>query len=712
MSSMVHVNIEKLVKCLRSVSLFSSGKHFQSMSLPVAEAARGTLTSRLLSACLVLVSLFAVPVDAQPAKPRHERIRPEFPEINLIERQSTGKAAIDRLGSKLPDIASWYGKSADGLRRHLLSDNRVRLDSEGRMFVVEEMQAPLPVATAETQQAVMEGALSPLDQTFKLHSRPGAQRTIYLNFIGATITNTVWNVSSATINAKPYDIDGVPTSFSTTELQLIQYIWQRVAEDYAVFDVDVTTEEPPEDRLSRFDSSDQTFGTTVVITDNNGVYNCSCGGISYVGVFNSTSSYFKPAFVFYNMLGNGDEKAVAEAISHEAGHNVGLFHDGSSTSFYYFGHGTDAATAWAPIMGIGYYKPLVQFSKGEYADANNTEDDFAVAESYGLPLRADDYGNSVHAAMPLPGSNGGTIDGVIERQGDEDMFSFTAYAGSFTAAVRPANRSGNADLVLTLLNSAGVVLASSNPTNALDASFSYELTAPGSYYIKVSATGNGDPAIDGYSAYGSVGNFRLTASFQGGGTPPTPVLTVSTTSTVAPAVVTFDGSQSTAADGTGVFYYWDFGDQTGDRSGSLKTATKTYAAAGSYTVSLTVVDSKGFSATTSQTISVANLASIKAVSVSDIDLSLMVNSRGVAKAKGQIKVVDQLGQVKGRAVVYATWSGVVNRSVARRSNRYGVVKLVSPGNATSGCYTLTITGISLPGYAVDQSALPTKEICR
>jgi hypothetical protein len=25
---------------------------------------------------------------------------------------------------------------------------------------------------------------------------------------------------------------------------------------------------------------------------------CSCGGVAYIGVFNSTSPYFKPAFVF------------------------------------------------------------------------------------------------------------------------------------------------------------------------------------------------------------------------------------------------------------------------------------------------------------------------------------------------------------------------------------------------------------------------------
>ncbi|MEI8180228.1 M12 family metallo-peptidase, partial [Aestuariivirga sp.] len=363
--------------------------------------------------------------DVHAQQMTRERIRPAFPMISIPERQSGGQAAIDRLGTRLPEVAGWYGKTIDKLRDQLLSDRDVRIDGKGRMFVVEEMQAPLPGSTYGAQDNVMNGQLSPIDQTFLLHSRPGASRTIYLNFGGATITNTAWNANGNTITAKPFDIDGVPGAFSTTELQRVQYIWQRVAEDYAPFDVDVTTEAPSPDRLTRTDSNDQVFGTTVVITDNTGVYSCSCGGIAYVGVFNDTSDHYKPALVFYNMLGKGDEKAVAEAISHEAGHNMGLSHDGTSgtsSTAYYGGQGSDPVTGWAPIMGVGYYKPVVQFSKGEYATASNQEDDFAVAQSYGLPLRADDYGNSIYTASVFPGTGGGTVDGVIERSGDAAAF--------------------------------------------------------------------------------------------------------------------------------------------------------------------------------------------------------------------------------------------------------------------------------------------------
>lgn len=667
--------------------------------------------AQLFAVPLVLISVMAHGADAQTRKIIPERVRAAFPQLMFAERQLSGQAAVDRLGMRLADVAGWYGKSAEGLRRELLSDRRLRLDSKGRMFVVEEMEAPLRATGAEAQQAVAAGQLAPLDQTFLLHSRPGAARTIYLDFNGATLTGTAWNANGNTLIAKPYDIDGVPTSFSTTELQRIQLIWQRVAEDYAPFDVNVTTEAPAPEQLARTDANDQVYGTTVLITDNTGIYACNCGGVAYIGVFNDTSSYYKPALVFANNLGNGDEKAVAEAISHETGHNIGLSHDGTASAAYYTGQGSDPATSWAPIMGVGYYKTIVQFSRGEYASANNREDDFAVAQANGLPLRADDVGNTIAAAVPLPGS-GASIDGVIEQAGDVDVFSFAAAPGAFAASVTPASRSANADLVLTLLDGAGNALATSNPLNALDAALTYQITAAGTYYVQVRTTGLGDPAGTGYSNYGSVGNYRVTGTFQSGGTAPRPVLTASVTSGIAPVAVSLDASQSSDSDGTVKFYYWDFGDGTTDTTGTLQTITKTYATAGTYTVRLTVVDDMGLSTTTAQTISVAAAAPIKAVSVQDVNLTLTVSRTGAGKAKAAITVVNQAGQVMRGAIVSAVWTGVVNRSSALRSNRYGRTNFTSPTTKTAGCYTLTVTNIQLAGYTVDAAALPTQEICR
>lgn len=253
---------------------------------------------RFLLVPLAIGSFLSATLETQAQQAVRERVRPAFPQLNTGAVQSAGQAAIDRLGSRLPDIASWYGKTAAQLRNQLLSDHDVRIDAKGRMFVVEETSASQAAGTTTgTAQNVLDGQLSSLDQTFKLHSRPGANRTIYLDFVGATLINTAWNSNGNTIKAAPYDIDGSPGTFSTTEQQRIQYIWQRVAEDYAPFDVDVTTEAPSADRLTRTDSNDQIYGSTTVITNNTGVYSCQCGGIAYVGVFNDTSDFYKPALV-------------------------------------------------------------------------------------------------------------------------------------------------------------------------------------------------------------------------------------------------------------------------------------------------------------------------------------------------------------------------------------------------------------------------------
>lgn len=71
------------------------------------------------------------------------------------------------------------------------------------------------------------------------------------------------------------------------------------------------------------------------------------------------------------------------------------------------------------------------------------------------------------------------------------------------------------------------------------------------------------------------------------------------TSTTNGLDVTVDGRASKDPDGTIASYAWDFGDGT---TGTGATATRTYAAAGTYTVKLTVTDDRGGTATTSGTV--------------------------------------------------------------------------------------------------------------
>ncbi|GAA3693036.1 hypothetical protein GCM10023081_33000 [Arthrobacter ginkgonis] len=89
----------------------------------------------------------------------------------------------------------------------------------------------------------------------------------------------------------------------------------------------------------------------------------------------------------------------------------------------------------------------------------------------------------------------------------------------------------------------------------------------------------------------------------GGGTANTPP-TASFTSSANGLAVSVDGSGSTDTDGTIASYAWTFGDG-GTATGA--TASHTYAAAGTYTVGLTVTDDDGATNSTSSTVTVSQV---------------------------------------------------------------------------------------------------------
>jgi len=547
-------------------------------------------------AAAVILSTQAAQISAQP--PAHAPGLANFPDISLPDK-AQGQAALDAVGATLPDLAAAYEMHPSEFAQMLRDDPSAWLDRQGRLYFVEEL---VEYAEGDATDTLAE-AQYPLADTFKLHSKPGASRVIYLDFDGHTTSGTAWNVGAVDpIVSPPYDTNNDP-AFSNTELANIQTMWRQAAEDFAPFDVNVTTEDPGEAAIVRSSSSDQFYGTRVVITEDN-FDNCGCGGFAYVGVFDNVGSYYKPAFVF-----NTSVVGAGEAITHEVGHNLGLSHDGlTDGTGYYTGQGS-GATGWAPIMGVGYYQKLVQWSKGEYANANNTQDDIQIIQNNGAPLVADDHGNGSASATPLEAvPTGGQSDvsgvGTIHSSGDVDVFNFVAAAGSYSIAIDPVPVSPNLDVSLTLRDGSGSVIATDNPTDSLPASLSGTL-AGGEYYLYVEGTGKGSPTSTGYTDYGSLGRYAVSGTVADAGSlaAPTAVAAASYTPGTAPLGVSFDGSASTDTDGTVDSFDWDFGDGS---SGTGATPSHTYTESGSFTATLTVTDNDGLTANDSVTVTVVN----------------------------------------------------------------------------------------------------------
>ncbi|GAA1567211.1 hypothetical protein GCM10009804_24730 [Kribbella hippodromi] len=437
------------------------------------------------------------------------------PVDQLLSRPLAGGEALGKVQARLAEVADLNRLPVDQLRQTLATDRTAWLDADSRLFFREPSLTTAqkaPEASPRWARTAVAGATGP---AFQLHSKPGSNRVIYLDFDGHTITGTAWNKSKGIdpVNVSPYDTDGDPATFSTAEQDVVRDVWARVAEDYSTFDVDVTTEQPPQSAIDRSGASDQQYGTRVLIDPDTWYQSgCGCGGVAYVGVYDNSSQhdYYQPALVFTKGVGTG-AKNLAEAASHEAGHNVGLSHDGTSTVGYYQGHG-----AWAPIMGVGYYRGISQWSKGEYTDANNKEDDFAVIGTHGLALRADEAGDTTATAAELV--VGTPVSGVIAKEDDTDVYRVdVSAAGNYTATANAAPTGGNLDLKLDLLDSSGAVVASDDPAagqsdagtpTGLGASVSAALQ-PGRYYLRIDNVGYGDPLNTGYSTYGSRGAYSL-----------------------------------------------------------------------------------------------------------------------------------------------------------------------------------------------------------
>jgi hypothetical protein len=424
-----------------------------------------------------------------------------------------GRAAVQMLGERLPEAARRNGMSGETLRLLLLDDQTAWLDEDAKLYY----QEPAATEGAASSSTAVAPASYDLNQTFLLHSKPGSRRTIYLDFDGHTVTGTAWNSAGVASGFKPaWTLDGDPSRFNRTERETVQSIWRRVAEDYAPFDVDVTTQEPRPGAITRTDAADQYFGTRALISPSNKARNkickSACGGVAYIDVFNASYRHarYQPAWIFPQSLGN-DAKNIAEAVSHEVGHTLGLRHDGTSTRDYYDGHGT-----WAPIMGTGYGRPITQWSRGEYSGANNHQDDLLVISRGGAPLRLDEAPGTVATTTgPPPGA------AYITSDADRDVYKLGVCSGTMTLSAKPTAVSPDLDLSLSLLDGAGRTVTRINPTsspgspardvaNGMGATLSRTLES-GPYYVSVQGVGTGKPSR-GYDGYASLGAYTLSVS--------------------------------------------------------------------------------------------------------------------------------------------------------------------------------------------------------
>ncbi|MEY5026757.1 MAG: hypothetical protein RLZZ244_2285, partial [Verrucomicrobiota bacterium] len=390
----------------------------------------------------------------------------------------------------LPEVGRAYEIGGDGSGEVWLTERRL-----GSLVCwpgsLPDSSAAATSDPANSTQPIASGGVVPA-----INTKPGAKGVIYVDFDGEVVTDPAWN-GGTTINAAPSGLNA----------DQIREVIARVAEDYAPFDIAISTVR------SDYDALPPGRRMRVIVTPTSAAAPGS-GGVAMVGSWKSAGRWLSstvPAWVF-----NSSVKAVAEGISHEAGHTFGLNHQGTLSAEYYSGHGggLDVPTSWAPIMGNSYGRSLTQWSKGEYAQANNTEDALAMISgpSNGVGYRdIPSFGNLTFQGNTF------TVEGLIRSSQEPNLFTFQSGNGPVSATLIPLNeRYTDADLQLELRREDGTTVALSSPVEALGASVNVDSLPAGTYQWVVRAAGTGAKPpggyTSGYSEYGSLGTYRLSGT--------------------------------------------------------------------------------------------------------------------------------------------------------------------------------------------------------
>lgn len=486
----------------------------------------------------------SVPDGLVPAGP--ETPAAPTPELDLdLAGPVRGPDAVAALGDDLARLAEARGLLTADLAA-AFDDPTLGVTPDGTLFYAEDHDAAQVAAGADHDHAgqgdeasVAAAAVAPLSQTFTLQSKPGSSRTIFLDFDGHTVSGTQWNTQFGVASGfhVGYSLDGDYGTFTDEERRFVQDVWQRVAEDYAPFDVNVTTQDPGLAALVRSGATDNAYGTRALIT-NSASFPADCGsgcaGIAFVGTATSVGERFHPAWIKGNVNAR-NPAGMALVVSHEVGHTFGLGHAGTTSSAYYAGHDN-----WGPIMGSPYSRALTQWTDHTYAGATRSSaqsgDDLAVLAATGLTVRADEAPGGVTDAPPVTPTG---TEGVISTRTDADTWSLGTCDGRLLVEARSKWDGTNLDIRLDLLDAVGTTLTTSDPASgqtgspptATGTSATIDVRSGGAArWLRVDGTGRA-PA---YSDYGSLGAYVLTVTCDGSDGPPA--------ATLAPGLVQVPGA--------------------------------------------------------------------------------------------------------------------------------------------------------------------------
>jgi len=355
-----------------------------------------------------------------------------------------------------------------------------------------------------------------LTNPIQVSSLPGAPVTVYLDFDGHTEADFNWTTarldgSSAPIVTPVFDLDG-DVAFTQTETDLIEEIYERVAEDFRPFNINVTTVEPGSFRNSQ---------ELLISVGGDGSWSSPNfpavsppANRALPGSF-SDAAQPQTAFVFpteYDVPAGQLGKNLAAGVSETVAVAMGLeVHENPDDSRLL----GDADTG--PILGDGTASLRdIWFSANGASTAIQDDLTAIVASATTVDFRSDDHGDQATDASATPfvvGPGDEILTGVIGQNDDVDTFVFVTAATTADITVTgldltgrfgtnsPANPGANLAPSISLLDANGIELASAGGISSISAAINSTIPQ-GVYFLQVSNRGE----------YGNLGAYTITVS--------------------------------------------------------------------------------------------------------------------------------------------------------------------------------------------------------
>lgn len=192
----------------------------------------------------------------------------------------------------------------------------------------------------------------------------GSNNVIYINYFGKTVSSTMWNVSG-TFTVQDAGLAQPEIDFITTQVKA----------HFPEYNVTITLDK------AIYDAAAFGHKVEVVVTEDYQWYG-QAGGVAYINSFFWSDG--SPAFVF-SLLLNYNSHRIAEAISHEAGHTLGLRHQSDCE-----GNVVVNQYSMGKTMGVSYYTfPIGAWVTGTSSVSCMIQDDRAkLTGALGLRLTA------------------------------------------------------------------------------------------------------------------------------------------------------------------------------------------------------------------------------------------------------------------------------------------------------------------------------------